>query len=66
MEQVALLKNASPDEDVTLPMITYPKTNYNAYNSTANVKLNKDAWFNKWMTQYYNVKSITGIPQPNK
>lgn len=66
MEQVALLKNASPDEDVTLPMITYPKTNYNAYKGTANVTQDREAWFNKWMAQYYNVKSITGIPQLNK
>lgn len=47
-------------------MITYPKTNYNAYKGTANVTQDREAWFNKWMAQYYNVKSITGIPQPNK
>lgn len=62
MKQVTILENAEPNQDVTVTMITSPTTNYNAFNSTANVKPDKDAWFNQWMAKYFNVKSITGKP----
>lgn len=60
MEQVSILKNATPNQDVTVYMITFPTTTYNAYNETANLTDNKNAWFNQWMATYFNVKSITG------
>lgn len=44
-------------------MITRPNITYNAYNSTANLTDNKESWFNKWMAEYFDVKSVTGKPK---
>ncbi|MGX4687054.1 DUF3329 domain-containing protein [Vagococcus sp. JNUCC 83] len=62
-EQVAILNRASQNDDIVLPMITRPTTSYNAYNGTANLTDNQNAWFNKWMAQFFHVKSITGQPR---
>lgn len=61
-EQVEILKNSSSDEDVKLKILTPSHSLTNPYNGTTNLSTDSNAWFNLWMAEYYNVKSITGVP----
>ena len=59
-EQYEIILN-NPGEDVEVPMISSPKTDYNAYsNGTNYLKENNDAWLNKWASRFFGVNSIGG------
>lgn len=59
-QQIDKLRKFNGNDDVTLKMISKPKSERNAYYATANLSENKKSWFNSWMAKYYRVKSITG------
>ncbi|MGJ7330316.1 DUF3329 domain-containing protein [Morganella morganii] len=58
--QISILSGSRVDDDVFLPMLSKPKSSYNAYWGTSNLTEDKNSWFNSWMASYYGVKSITG------
>ncbi|HGJ5865957.1 DUF6056 family protein [Arsenophonus nasoniae] len=62
-KQVEILRASKSDSNVFLPMISKPKSSYNAYLGTANLTEDKDSWFNSWMASYYGVRSITGVSE---
>jgi len=52
----------NPGEDVTVPMLTAPETEHNAYTRGNNyLKENRDAWLNKWAAKFFGVRSIGGF-----
>jgi len=54
------------NEDVKVPMISTPQSDYNAYsNGTNYLKEDKDAWLNKWAARFFGVNSISGDKKSN-
>lgn len=62
--QYQILYSTPPNTTIDLPVITPPKTLYNAYNGTMNVGDDEKGWFNQWMAAYFNKKSIKGYVDP--
>lgn len=58
--QYSILYDAPQNSDVMLPLLSTPKTDYNAYQLTSNVKTDPNDWFNRWMAVYFEKKTITG------
>lgn len=58
--QYSRLYNSPKNSDVRIPLLSTPKTDYNAYLLTSNVKIDSNDWFNQWMSVYFDKKSITG------
>ena len=44
--QYSILYDAPQNSDVMLPLLSTPKTDYNAYQLTSNVKTDPNDWFN--------------------
>lgn len=63
-EEEELIKAAkeSGKLDITLTQITKPKSKYNAYMIPDYFYLPKTEWMNQWMAKYYELNSITGVP----
>lgn len=58
------IMNQQPGEDVLVPMISTPETNYNAYNNGTNyIKEDKDFWLNIYIAEFFNVNSVEGYTE---
>ena len=51
---------------VELPLLSTPRTLYNAYHTTANLGEGSEYWFNQWMAAYFGMDKIIGIPPENE
>lgn len=61
MIQNEILEKAPSESDVSIPILTPPNNEYNAYNSSQYVTPFPKQWFNRWMSVYYGKNSITGV-----
>ncbi|HFI0152457.1 TPA: DUF6056 family protein [Streptococcus suis] len=58
--QYETLQNSPKNSDVKIPLLSTPKTDYNAYLLTNNLKTDPNDWFNRWMAKYFEKNSISG------
>ena len=58
--QYELLYQSPQNSDVKIPLLSTPKTDYNAYLLTNNLKTDPNDWFNRWMAKYFEKNSISG------
>lgn len=49
--------------NITIKQIPTPESTYNAFNGSANLQLNSDAWFNQWLAEYFGVDTIEGVKE---
>ncbi|MDM9326534.1 DUF6056 family protein [Enterobacter hormaechei subsp. steigerwaltii] len=58
--QQDVIENAQMGTDVSVPMITKPKSDANAYKNTIYLTHRKNSWMNMWAARFYNLNSISG------
>lgn len=58
--QYEILHQSPKNSDVKIPLLSTPKTDYNAYLLTNNLKTDPNDWFNRWMAKYFEKNSISG------
>ncbi|GAB7404463.1 hypothetical protein OUHCRE4_00230 [Enterobacter hormaechei subsp. steigerwaltii] len=58
--QQDVIENAELGSDISVPMITKPRSDANAYKNTIYLTYRKNSWMNMWAARFYNLNSISG------
>ena len=48
------------DESVSVPLVKFSDSNYDAFNGAVYLEIPADNWVNAWMAEYYGIDFIFG------
>lgn len=59
-EQYRIIQT-SKEKHVKVPFYGYARTDYNAYNNSANLSPDPEYWYNRWIAFYFGKERVTGV-----